>query len=390
MKKKILYIHHGSGIGGAPLSLLYLIEKLDKNIYEPKVLFLTDSDVIDLYKNKNIVVKVINLKNYLFLHWEPTWYKVYNPWRFFRDLWNQLFLVYKVAFRIFLEEKPDLIHLNSTFLITWAVVAKKLNITTILHVRESLAKGYFGLRKKIYGYLIDQYCDKVIAISQDNLKRLELKQNNGIVIYNFVDFKKFDKNKSYLEILNKNVDDVFVLYMGGQIKYKGFRVVVNCLKYLDSNIKIIFAGHYKLYQSILKNPVLFYYLKQINNSSNALLVGLSNNIPDLISYSDIILFPSTKPHFARPVIEAFSMGKPVIVSDVEGNDEIVTDGINGLLFKNKSPKDLANKINFLANNGEKRKTFGGNGYNYAHATFNSELNARKTFIVYEELLKNKG
>ena len=47
-KKKILYIHHGKGIGGAPLSLLYLIESLDKQKYHPIVLFLHYSEVVDL------------------------------------------------------------------------------------------------------------------------------------------------------------------------------------------------------------------------------------------------------------------------------------------------------------------------------------------------------
>ena len=55
-KKKILYIHHGKGIGGAPLSLLYLIENLDKQKYHPIVLFLHYSEVVDLYKSKGIEV----------------------------------------------------------------------------------------------------------------------------------------------------------------------------------------------------------------------------------------------------------------------------------------------------------------------------------------------
>ena len=61
-KKKILYIHHGKGLGGAPLSLLYLIQALDKTKYHPVVLFLYDSEVVDLFKSKGIeVVDPINV-----------------------------------------------------------------------------------------------------------------------------------------------------------------------------------------------------------------------------------------------------------------------------------------------------------------------------------------
>ena len=38
--KRILYIHHGGGLGGAPLSLLYLLKQIDRNRYEPIVLTL--------------------------------------------------------------------------------------------------------------------------------------------------------------------------------------------------------------------------------------------------------------------------------------------------------------------------------------------------------------
>ena len=51
---KILFIHHGKGIGGAPLSLLYLVEGLLKTTYKPLVVFLHDSDAMTLFKKKNI------------------------------------------------------------------------------------------------------------------------------------------------------------------------------------------------------------------------------------------------------------------------------------------------------------------------------------------------
>jgi hypothetical protein len=37
LKKRILFIHHGSGLGGAPISMLYLIQNLDLALYEPVV-----------------------------------------------------------------------------------------------------------------------------------------------------------------------------------------------------------------------------------------------------------------------------------------------------------------------------------------------------------------
>jgi len=387
VKTKILYIHHGKGIGGAPLSLLYLIEKLDRSIFDPKVIFLTDGEVVNLFKEKNISVRALNLKNYLFLHLEPTWYRFYNAIGFIKALLNQFLVVRKVSIKILKEEQPAILHLNSLFLITWAISAKKLKIPTVIHVREPLAEGYLGLRKKIFGYLLDKYCDKIIAISEDNLKRLALKGDHGTVIYNFVDFNKFDRNKSYSSDFEKQNDTKYVLYLGGRIKYKGFHEVVGCLKYLDRQIKIVFAGYYGFNRWLkFYNPIKYYYLQKMKNSTNSIMVGLSNNIPSVISNSDIVIFPSNKPHFARPVIEAFAMGKTVIVSDVEGNSEIVKDGINGLFFKSKSAKDLAVKINYLANNRDIRQMYGDNGYEFACLNFDASINVPKTASNYYTIL----
>ena len=79
--KKILYIHHGKGLGGAPLSLLYLIQGLDKTKFNPVVLFLQDSEVIDLYRSKGI--KAIGPLNIFdFSHTKILWYKWYHIHRF--------------------------------------------------------------------------------------------------------------------------------------------------------------------------------------------------------------------------------------------------------------------------------------------------------------------
>src|SRR5438552_1855694 len=55
-RKRILFIHHGKGLGGAPLSLLYLIQGLDHKRFEPIVVFLHDSEALKLFKAQAITV----------------------------------------------------------------------------------------------------------------------------------------------------------------------------------------------------------------------------------------------------------------------------------------------------------------------------------------------
>ena len=203
-KKKILYIHHASGIGGAPLSLLYLIEKLNTAIYDPLVLFLHDSDAVKLYEDRGIPYKIINTKTTLFVHLEAFWYKWYFLPMAVRPLISTIRIYKKIAKEVYLEEAPDIIHLNSLFLFHWTRAAKELQIPVICHVREALAEGYFGIRKNLIRNIFKKNATKIIAISNDNAKRLDIPEKT-VVIYNFIDFDYFSREPfihNYSEIKN--------------------------------------------------------------------------------------------------------------------------------------------------------------------------------------------
>ena len=59
-KVKILFIHHASGWGGAPINMINIINELDKTKFDPHVLLLKDSIVKDRLEEKNIGYTVCN------------------------------------------------------------------------------------------------------------------------------------------------------------------------------------------------------------------------------------------------------------------------------------------------------------------------------------------
>ncbi len=62
-----------------------------------------------------------------------------------------------------------------------------------------------------------------------------------------------------------------------------------------------------------------------------MLIEFRKDIPSIINSSDIIVFPSVVPHFARSIIEAGAMAKPSIASNIGGPDELIINGETGLL-----------------------------------------------------------
>ncbi|MDP4267291.1 MAG: glycosyltransferase family 4 protein [Bacteroidota bacterium] len=397
-KKKILYIHHGSGIGGAPLSLLYLIKEIDRNKYTPKVLFIANSDVVELYKNNGIDYSICKpwriLNNYrIFNHNTADWIKW---WEIHRIIFSVLAFIYSVFFynkKYLKKEQPDIVHLNSSTLLSWTISSAFLNIPVVFHIRERIVNGYFGIRKIIIKYIVNKYVNKVIAISQDNARFLGLPDKTKVV-YNFVDFNTFNKSIKPAEI-NINVKNKkIVIYTGGRIKIKGFNILVDALNYLSPNIIVLFAGYYN-YRNTFKMKIINLltkkkkYLDKLYNSSNAYVIGVQKNIAEWIALSDLLIFPAIVPHFARPVIEAGAIGKPVIATNLEGIEELVINNFNGLLVKPNDSKDLAEKINYICANENIAEKLGENGYERSLKLFNAEINAIETISVYDEILLSK-
>jgi len=392
-RKKILCVHHGTGIGGASLELLYLLQKANRDAFDLKVLCLHDSEAKDLFRDNQIDVRVLDGWR-SFGHSEVHWIKWNRPDILLWDGFSWFITAYWYAKKILRDEKPDLLYLNSTPLSAWAIAAKKLDIPVICHVREPIVKGYFGIRKFLLTYVLKEHVDRFIAVSEQNARALDLPKQTE-VIYGFVHFEQFDRGVAPAEIPQTTRGyRKIALYLGGAATIKGFRVMVDALEHLDPGILVLFGGYYhgrsSRKDSIRKilRPKLSHYYQKLASASNAMTIGVLTNVPNWIAACDVLIAPFVVPHFSRPAIEASAMGKPVIASDVDGMEELVVHEQTGILVPAGDPKALAQAINRVCADERRAVSMGEAGYQRAKSVFNGEANTKTTFKVFEGLLKN--
>ena len=98
-----------------------------------------------------------------------------------------------------------------------------------------------------------------------------------------------------------------------------------------------------------------------------------------------MVFPSIRPHFARPIIEAGAMSLPVIGSDLGGVSELVQNGQNGYLTKPRDYVEIANRLNDLLNDQKKCRILGENGYQKAIKSFNQKNNVLHILRIYKNI-----
>jgi glycosyltransferase involved in cell wall biosynthesis len=401
--KHILYIHHGGGLGGAPLSLLYLLKQLDRTRYEPIVLTLRSGPVVDLYRAEGIETHVAE-GLYDFSHTELEWYGRHELWRL--PLQAAHFLPSVAAARRYIHRfKPDLIHLNSSTLSAAARAARLEGVPVVWHIREPLADGYFGWRREWLKRNIARDATRVIAISEYDASRL-LPSPDIRVIHNFVDFTIFDRAIPIGPArakLNLTPAQNIVTMLGGVAYPKGTMTFVQALPLVRKatpNTKFLVVGPPPAVgdSSRLKALVKFllradaYDREVMRMASDSIaggqirFTGIRSDIQQVLAATDVLAFPSVVPHFARPIIEAGAMAKPVVASRVGGPIELVQDGVTGLLVPPSDPSALAEAIITILKDPARAKAMGEAGYMQAREKFEAATNARKTFAVYEEIL----
>lgn len=362
MAKKILIIHHANVVGGALIALFGLIEELKKE-NEVVVFSIFEGEGVSYLEKAGVKVIVPQSKFYqkrysMFVHSEAAYFDLVDQWLKLKALILYFINKYFYALPALKEhvDGVDIVYLNSVFISDWSYAAKKLNKKVIVHVREPLSRK--GIGYKIIRTNIKKHCDKVIAVSKDNASRLDLEHLTSVV-YDPVVLK--NRSVDHEILLDKNIK--YFVYVGGDARIKGFEQLVNALEYLDDNIRIFFLGGSNTYSNNLIKRFIRKIIdpfaqkhtdlhQKLKLSNKIIYVGLTDQVFSYYNKSSFLISPFSKPHACLPVLEAFSCKLPVIVSNVEGMDEIV-DSSNGLFFKNNNPKSLAKQINFAASIEEK-------------------------------------
>lgn len=389
---KILFIHHAAGWGGAPKCMVNLIKDLDPAKYEVEVLLLKDSVVaskLTEFGIKYSIAESVFYKKYyrFFAHSEAGYVKWY-------DIFSLVFLGiswilsrYYFADKELVRHRFDIVHLNSSVLTDWLAPAKKRG-KVIIHIREPFRKANFDILHHFFKSQIRKYSDRIIAISNDNAKRIAIADKTN-VIYDYCEISKGSINVN-------SYGSKKVLYLGGSSTSKGFYTIVKALDYLDKEVRIYFGGSYNISDKPGSIVGFFkYYLSnarkrnaaihKIFNHPNAIVIGLIYNVNDYLNEVCCLISPFSVPHFSFPVVETHFQRKPAIVSDVEGMKEIVEDGKTGRIVPVNNPIALAEAINSIVSNTAKSKLMGEEGYRIAMNKFTPQ-NIEQFERVYNQLI----
>lgn len=163
--------------------------------------------------------------------------------------------------------------------------------------------------------------------------------------------ESFDRNK-FREELGFDKDDFIVVSIGELNKNKNtFRLLEVIKNIKNEKIKYIICGQGPLKEDYVN------YIKQNSLENRVKMLGFRKDIPEILSASDVFIMPSFREGLSKSMMEAMSIGLPVIASKIRGNVDLISNGENGFLCEVTNNKQYQEKIVELCQNKDLQKKF---------------------------------
>ena len=383
MNRRILLIGHSGDLYGASRSLLKLTSILSSEGHEVFVLIPEKGPIWErlllILPQEQII---IDTSLYIFTR------KSFK----LRYIGSTIFKFVRSAGTIagiIRKKRIDIVHTNSGVVPGGALASKIMGKKHLWHIREWF--GDFKSFWPIYSSYMTTLSDRIICVSETMASQFK-KNNRIIAVYNgFLvpeEVNTPDLDNLTVEKLGK-ADLVIGCTSRIRLMRKGQEYLIEAVGILTSstnkNIHIVLVGDYvpgyEEQRHTLESMIEKFGLKD--------RVHFLGHVADALPYYklfDLFVLPSGEPEpFGGVVMEAMSMGLPIIGSNVGGTTEQVEDGRNGYLFENKNPVDLAEKIEHFLSGKSKLKEFGDRSIERIRSRFSMDIHKSKILEIYDSI-----
>lgn len=178
--------------------------------------------------------------------------------------------------------------------------------------------------------------------------------------------------------LGLSKDTFLLINVANNRKMKGIPYLMKTISMLpkNKNIHLILAGRDMNTKENLK------VLKNTGYEDRVHFLGFRKDILNVVAACDVFVLSSLfGESITKSVIEAMSLGKPAIITDIEGNIELIENGIQGFVTPVRNSKAMAQAIVKMVDNPEKTTEMG----KAAKARIENELSSKQTVFKLKEL-----
>lgn len=259
--------------------------------------------------------------------------------------------------QIFKREKPYIVHANTpkgsllSMMAAWIDrVPHRIYTVTGLRYQGSTGMGRWILM--MMERLTCLFASKVIpegegvkrtliadGITKKPLQVIHHGNINGINTQYFSVEACKAKREDVRQKLGINDDEFTFVFVGRIVRDKGMDELaeaMNMLGRLKRKFKLILVGWFEREQTTITEEHENFF----RHSESVTYVGYKKDVRPFLLAADALVFPSYREGFPRVPLEAGSMGLPSIVTDINGCNEIIVEGENGIIIPPRDTNSL--------------------------------------------------
>jgi glycosyltransferase involved in cell wall biosynthesis len=362
-KKTVLHLLY-SGLGGHG-SVFFSLVKADKEKkFIPRAVFCGIENVREDYihqcKNFNVGYDVILKKRGLDIG------------------------VYFKIFHAFKKSRPAVLFLHGASFILPAAIYKLFNPFVKLIIRDTQAHHLKSGREWFWLRTAVRLADHLIFLTPESLEGIKHKINSSSLAKKAVIISNGLDTALYTPVLQRDISKQVVIGMQSRLQpIKDHPTLFGAfakLKQEFPNRKFILriAGDGET-MAALKDLVI-----KLDIEKEVEFYGMLNE-PDLLKFMyslDIYIHATFGESMSNSIMQAMACGLPLIASDVWGVNNMVHDGITGLLYRSKDETDLCAAIHRLLKDEELRRSLSIQAREYAEKEYSLDTLFSRYSAIY--------
>ena len=322
-KKRVLFMHQASTIGGGSYCLLNILKEIDKTNIQPVACLAGDGPLRE--EIEKLGIEVIIFRQMAAVPYNRTLCAISSLCSYYRV--RKSINGFK---RILADNKIDVVYLNNMMIYPYLKPAKECGCKTVLHCREHWPLNEHKTQLEWARNAVNNYCDKFIAINQYSASIFPDKE--ATIVYDWIDMDSRYKKLPMSKIFGENMTGKKVLlYTGGTSSIKGpdyilkaftesvkgdeYRLLMlGCDSFLDRGLK----HQIKMMLRCFGYHYWGYELQQIMNSDKRIR-GIRGvyELCDLVMQSHCFVSYFRIPHANLALAENIILGNACIAADTE-------------------------------------------------------------------------
>lgn len=364
MKPAVLHIDSEFSWRGGQRQATYLHEGLLKRGFRSTFFTPHSSELANYLMSNNLAVETLSMRGEL-----------------------DLLSAYRIA-KYAKVNNYDLYHCHTSHSLTLGLLASYFYRLPVIGVRRvDFNISLRGLNRLKY---LNKRLDALVCISkeiQNVVVRCGLPEEKTRVIRSGIDLNRFE---------NSNPENIFgklgsngkiiigtVAAIEGHKDYPTFLKAIQIITRKRSDIMFVALGDGSLSSEIKKMAI------DMGIENSIKFLGHCSNVGDYLKAFDIFTLFSFKEGLGTSILDAMSVGLPIVATIAGGIPEAVVDGFNGLLVERRNPIELASAFEKLADNPKLRKEFSANSLKFVEE-FSIDKTVEKNIKLYYELSRKES